>query len=61
MMPKHYVPKEELLDMDLHERIDINLDLAVIRVFGGWIYLMKDTSNRLDRSSITSVFVKETG
>lgn len=30
--------KQELLDMKLHETIDVDKHIVILRVFGGWIY-----------------------
>lgn len=33
--------KDELLAMDLHEAVDIGINLTILRVLGGWIYIYK--------------------
>jgi hypothetical protein len=49
------VTEEILREMKLHEQIEINNYLQVIRVIGGWLY----NQFVVESQSITTVFVPE--
>lgn len=53
--------QKELIDMDLHQKKNIEYGFAVLRVVGGWVYLFHKTSASDDDTAssvtMTSCFV----
>ena len=56
MTPSYTVTADELNDMSLHDIVNLSNSISILRVFGGWIYFVKDTGYA---KGVSSVFVKD--